>query len=318
VHSVEGQGTTLKIRIPLTLAIVPALTVKVGGERYGIPQVNLLELVRLGAEGSGSGARLESIQGAPVFRLRGKLLPVVRLRDLVATPADVAEPEDRHVVVLQADERRFGLIVDDVCDTGEIVVKPLAARLKALGIFAGATIMGDGGVVLILDVMGLAHAARVVVEGRREGGSRGAGEGEAGAGAGDGARAWLVTEAGGRRFALPLDAVARLEEFPSERLERAAEAEVVQYRGDLLPIVRVRERFGMAPPDSEPKSLHVVVCGAGDAAAGFVFDEVLDIVDERAAMRRCGQSPGVAGAVVIQGRTADVLDVAALARAAGR
>jgi two-component system chemotaxis sensor kinase CheA len=313
VQSAEGSGTTLKIRIPLTLAIVPALTIRVGGERYGIPQVNLLELVRVGGEGASDGARLESIHGAPVFRLRGKLLPVFRLRDLVGV-VGAPPPEEEHVVVLQADDRRFGLIVDEVCDTGEIVVKPLSARLKPLGIFAGATIMGDGGVVLILDVMGVAHASRVLVEGRR--GEAKSSAAEAAATAGGGAtRSWLLTATGGRRFALPLDAVARLEEFPADRVERAAETEIAQYRGDLLPLVRLRERFGLG--GEEPaRALHVVVCGSGPDAAGFVVDEVLDIVEESAELRRAGAGRGLAGAVVIQGKTADVLDVAQLAREA--
>jgi two-component system chemotaxis sensor kinase CheA len=143
----RGQGTTLRIRIPLTLAIVPALVVAAAGDRYAIPQVNLLELVRL--EGEQAKSALDDLHGTKVLRLRGQLLPLVRLRDVLGLP----EHHEDHVnvVVLQADDRAFGLVVDDISDTEEIVVKPLGKELKGLGVYAGATIMGDGHIALILD-----------------------------------------------------------------------------------------------------------------------------------------------------------------------
>jgi len=163
IQSKHGEGTTLKVKIPLTLAIIPALTVMTGGDRYAIPQVNLLELVLL--EGEQAKKSVEFIQGAPVYRLRGHLLPLIYLHDELK----VEKKEDAdtvNIVVLQADDRQFGLVVEGVNDTEEIVVKPLSPQLKGISAFSGATIMGDGKVALILDVIGLAQTAKVVTQNR--------------------------------------------------------------------------------------------------------------------------------------------------------
>ena len=184
IQSRPGNGTTLKIKIPLTLAIIPALVVTSGGDRYAIPQVSLLELVRLEGEQARKG--IEMIHGAPVYRLRGKLLPLAylneqlfggknndaRVESLSGQMAVLLTNHEQHtaagsalnIVVLQADDRQFGLVVDEINDTEEIVVKPLGKQLKGITTFAGATIMGDGQVALILDVLGLAQRANVVSE----------------------------------------------------------------------------------------------------------------------------------------------------------
>jgi len=172
VQSAAGKGTTVKVKIPLTLAIVPALIVTAGGQRFAIPQVSLLELVGLGGEEA--RARVEMIHGVPVYRLRGNLLPLVQLKQALrigerAAPGSAfaaSGPKCVNIVVLQADGEKFGLVVDEISDTEEIVVKPLGRHLKNVSLFAGATIMGDGKVVLILDVLGLAQRARVVGENR--------------------------------------------------------------------------------------------------------------------------------------------------------
>jgi two-component system chemotaxis sensor kinase CheA len=165
MQTVRGAGTTLKIKIPLTLAIIPALIVTSGGERFAIPQVSLLELVRL--EKSQEDAQIEYIHGAPIYRLRGQLLPLVYLNKQLklddSRPGVEADAqEETNIVVLQADGHPFGLVVDKINDTQEIVVKPLGKQLKGVICFAGATIMGDGKVALILDVLGLAQQSNVV------------------------------------------------------------------------------------------------------------------------------------------------------------
>jgi two-component system, chemotaxis family, sensor kinase CheA len=165
VQSKPGTGTTVRMKIPLTLAIIPALIVTNGGERYAIPQISLLELVRL--EGEDAKKRIELIQGVPVYRLRGRLLPLVHLdRELRVDPSakDPSEVDAVNIVILQADDRQFGLVVDHINDTEEIVVKPLGKQLKGIRTFAGSTIMGDGRVALILDVLGIAQASNVVNE----------------------------------------------------------------------------------------------------------------------------------------------------------
>ena len=162
LQSKIGCGTTVKIKIPLTLAIIPAFIVTSDSDRYAIPQVNLLELMRL--EGEETRKSIEWIQGAPVYRLRGRLLPLVDLRHELGL-AETTQNLDNaivNIVVLRADDRQFGLVVDRINDCEEIVVKPLSRQLKNVSIYSGTTIMGDGCVALILDVMGLAHSAHVV------------------------------------------------------------------------------------------------------------------------------------------------------------
>ena len=150
-----GEGTTVRIRIPLTLAIIPALVVAAAGNRFAIPQVNLLELVRLDA--TQAATAIETVHGSPVYRLRGRLLPLVDLREQLDLPA--VQRETTYVVVLKADNQQYGLVVDDILDTEEIVVKPLGHQLRHLPLYAGATIMGDGAVALILDATALARRA---------------------------------------------------------------------------------------------------------------------------------------------------------------
>ena len=163
VESIAGQGTTVRIKIPLTLAIVPALIVRCRNERFAIPQATVLELV--GLDGTGASPQIESVHGHPVYRLRGSLLPLVDLDcELKIGASGQSRPKVTNIVVLQADTRKFGLVVDDILDTEEIVVKPLGEHLKGMNAYCGAAIMGDGRVVLILDVVGLAQQARVIPE----------------------------------------------------------------------------------------------------------------------------------------------------------
>ena len=167
VTSVIGVGTSFHVKIPLTLAIIPALTVLCAGDRYAIPQVNLPELVRL--EGRQAQAGIERISGTPVYRLRGNLLPLVHLdRELGVAEPDPVERDTVQIVVLQAEDRRFGLVVDGVLDTQEIVVKPLGSQLQRVHMYAGATILGDGSVALILDVLALAQRAHLAGSGREQ------------------------------------------------------------------------------------------------------------------------------------------------------
>ena len=223
VQSIAGHGTTLKIKIPLTLAIIPALIVTSGGERFAIPQVSLLELVRL--EGADAIAGIEDIGGAPVYRLRGNLLPLVylnrELRLASATPLTrTGQAQVVNIVVLQADDRQFGLVVDEINDTEEIVVKPLGKQLKGLACFAGATIMGDGQVALILDVLGIAQMANVVAELRSHAVSERVAKNVESAGNRD---SWLLFTVGeDGRMATQLSSVSRLEEIPVNSIEAPA------------------------------------------------------------------------------------------------
>jgi len=312
VQSRVGEGTTIRIKIPLTLAIIPALVVTSDGDRYAIPQVSLLELVRLETEDASRG--IEMIHGAPVYRLRGNLLPLVYLRDELRGAEAGRQDGPVNIVVLQADDRHFGLVVDGVSDTAEIVVKPLGKQLKGISAFAGATIMGDGRVALILDVLGLAQRAHVVSEVR----DRSLADGAPAAEGGREARQTLLLllGAGGeRRMAIPLSTVARLEEFPRTAVELAGGGEVVQYRGHILPLVRLSEAIGIEPsPAPADELLRVVVYQERHRRVGLVVDRILDIVEDRVALEARSARPGVVGAAVIQQRVTDILDVPGVIR----
>ena len=309
MHTRAGFGTTLRIKIPLTLAIIPALVVTANGDRYAIPQVSLLEVVRLEGEQARSG--IEWIHDAPVYRLRGNLLPLVHLdhelalRSLDGGPADVI-----NVVVLQADERQFGLIVDEINDSAEIVVKPLGKHLKGISCFAGATIMGDGTIALILDVLGVARRAAVVSEAS---GSTLASD-DRGEAVEEDRRLFLVVGVGGkddlREVAVPLADVARLEEFAAAAVERAGGAPVVQYRGEILPLVDVARALGIAAPEHE--TLQVVVHQGAQDAVGLVVQSIRDVVDVVPQGFRPSPVPGIAGSALLQGRVTDLLDIGEL------
>ncbi|MBK7859249.1 MAG: chemotaxis protein CheW [Archangiaceae bacterium] len=307
LRSKPGAGTTVQIKIPLTLAIVPALTVMSGGQRYAIPQTHLVELVRL--EGESARAGVERVHGAQVYRLRGRLLPLVNLGETfgLARTADAEADTGLNIIVVQADERQFGLVVDAVGDTEEIVVKPLGKLLKGCAVYAGATIMGDGRVALILDVAGLAQHARAV-HAKTEQAVTAAAEALADGAAGE-KQTLLLFSAGGETLALPLSSIARLEELPRARLERAGDRSVAQYRGGILPLIQLGES---APTDTG--NLQVIVYSSGERSVGFVVEQVLDIVEETVRVERVSARPGVLGAAVVQGRVTDFLDVGAVAR----
>jgi two-component system chemotaxis sensor kinase CheA len=302
--SEPGRGTTVRVRIPLTLAIIPGLVVTAGGERFVIPQINLHELIRV----EGDDAKLvEHIHSTPVFRRRNMLLPIADLSEVLRL--DSKRPRDEiNIVVLQADEHRFGLIVDQIGDSQEIVVKPMGRQLKGLACYAGATIMGDGKIALILDVGGLGLRAGVIASSGQTGcktsvpDAPGATEGRS--------SSLLLCRAGSfERLAIPIAQVARLEQIPAANVERAAGRAAVQYRQRILPLLGVAERLGVGAAESE--TLHVAVCRSGDTEFGLVVDEISDIIDETIHNPYPSEHPGLLGSAVIGGRVTDFLDIEA-------
>jgi two-component system chemotaxis sensor kinase CheA len=313
-----GHGTTVKIKIPLTLAIIPALVVTSGGDRYAIPQVSLLELVRLEGEQARKG--IEMIHGAPVYRLRGNLLPLVNLNHELRVEESGNGPDQEaavNIVVLQADDRHFGLVVDDINDTEEIVVKPLGKQLKGVSTFAGATIMGDGQVALILDVLGLAQQANVVSEVR----DRGVGEKTADTESrhDDGESLLLLRGPDDGRLAMPLSLVARLEEFAPTAIEKAGGRHVVQYRGQILPLIHLSSALterrqetrnsGPSEPGAEDEKIQVVVYTDQGQSVGLVVDRILDIAHEAVKIQKHSGRHGTLGTMVVQGRVTELLDL---------
>ena len=303
--SVPGRGTTVRIRIPLTLAIIPALVVWAGGFRYAIPQVNLLELVRLAGDQARSS--VETVQGTPVYRLRGRLLPLVDLREQLDMPA--VERPTTYIAVLQADNRQFGLVVDEIKDTEEIVVKPLGKQLRGIDLYAGATIMGDGTVALILDTMALARRAGMALEGAD---SFDTGAVDASS---DGRESLLLVGlADGRRAAVPLSSVDRLEELSLDRIERVGGHEVVQYRGQILPLVRLDQALH-GYGDAGGETTQVVVCRSNDRMVGVVVSAILDIVEEELSVRSPLDTGGHFGSAVVAGHVTELVDIERAIRA---
>ena len=348
VDSVVNVGTTIRIRLPLTLAIVPSLIVVVGAERFAVPQVNLVEIVRVKA--SEVASRLEQIKGADVLRLRGRLLPLVRLADVLEIPRFYTDPEtgeqlpdtrgivsdrrndeveplagtvntrktdsDRrsvenqsavHVVVLRSGEHRYGLIVDRIADSEEIVVKPLSQFLKGCRCYAGATIMGDGRVAMILDVGGIATEANLRFHETIE-----EADGRAGETTADGlSRRELIlfANAAEEQFAVDLEQIVRLEKVEAGEIEHIGGSEFMQHLGKGLPLIRLESQIRVSPIDAECEEFYVLIPRGEGSTGGILASRVIDTVDTAIALDHSSDDEVcVNGRAVIQGRLTTFLD----------
>lgn len=317
IESIAGQGTTVRIKIPLTLAIVPALIVGCRNERFAIPQAAVLELV--GLDGTGASPQIERVHGHAVYRLRGSLLPLVDLDcELNIGASGHSRSKVTNIVVLQADTRRFGLVVDDILHTEEIVVKPLGEHLKGINTYCGATIMGDGRVVLILDVVGLAQRAHVIREDQEP------------AGASFSPRvlpaappcrqAFLLAHNGPEaEVAIPLSAVARLERLPASFLRSSGQREVMEYRGRVIPVLRLSQALApaeIALPSASGNTLEAVIYTDQGHTVGVIVDGIIDIVDEQLTVEPLASRPGVISSFVSDHNVIEILDLPAIVRSA--
>ncbi len=308
LQSQAGQGTVIKIKIPLTLAIIPALIVTCDNSRYAIPQVNLLELLRL--DGDQVESHIEWIQSAPVYRLRGRLLPLVYLREQLKVEGE-PHNDALNIVVLRADDRQFGLVVDRINDSEEIVVKPLSSQLKGVPVYSGTTIMGDGQVALILDVMGLAHTSRVISDVNK--GQKQEYQDRSQASNQDHHSLLIAGVGPSNRFAVELAQVTRLEKIDASTIELADNREVVQYRGEILSLVRLSDVMGVASSRSpEDTLLDVIVYSEANRTVGVVVDRIIDIVDQSIDITKDAHSHGRAVSAVIQGQVTDLIDLPAI------
>ena len=313
VHSVQGKGTTIRIKIPLTLAIIPALTITSGGQRFAIPQVNLLELVRIEPDAETGG--IETVHGAPVYRLRGKLLPLVHLNDQLVLNSEGQDDRALNIIVLNADGHPFGLVVDEINDTEEIVVKPLGQQVKDLEVYAGATIMGDGCVALILDAAGLARRGGILESAAYEQSGRRSGSSETTSEESQEAGSLLLFGLGdSARMAIPLSAVARLEEVQRASVEVANGRPVIQYRDEIMPLIHLPEYFGHASGEAI-ETYQLIVYQYDGHSVGLVVNEILDIVEDAVTAKDSLGSNGVLGSVVIRERVTDLLDAEAVIEA---
>ena len=300
LKSEEGRGSTFTIKIPLTLAIVAALIVESCGEKFAIPQISVLELVRASARSEYS---VEVINESPVLRLRNRLLPLVHLGDLLklSTGGSKEIADETFIIVAQVGTYSFGIIVDRVFDTEEIVVKPTSPVLRDIPVYSGNTILGDGSVIMILDPNGIAASTGDVGA---------APEAEKSAeehigGGGDERVSMLIFRAGGDELkAVPLALVARLEEIDMAEVEVSHSEHMVQYRGQLMPLIPFSE-------DQEWKTegrQAVLVFTETERSMGLVVDEIVDIVEDRLKVEITANRSGLIGSAVIDGRATDVID----------
>ncbi|MBI1263457.1 MAG: hybrid sensor histidine kinase/response regulator [Alphaproteobacteria bacterium] len=301
--SAPGAGTVFTIRIPLTLAIISALIVEAGGARFATPQLSVRELVRVGPQ---AAVKIETLNGAHLIRLRDRLLPVVALSAALHPDAPAPIPSSGYVVVLEAAGRRIGLMVDDVIDTVEIVVKPLSGLLRQTGVFAGATIMGDGSVIMILDPNGLAQACAIAGEGDGEAQAETA-RASAAVTQGPPLQRLLLVRAGGPApKAVPVSLITRLEELDASAIECIDARHVAQYRGQLLPLAHAAGPGAFRTDGRQP----VLVFTEDGRSAGVAVDAILDVVEEAFDLELGSHRPGVIGSAIIQGQATDLLDIA--------
>jgi two-component system chemotaxis sensor kinase CheA len=299
LSSEVGKGTTFTIKIPLTLAIVSALIIGCAGQRFAVPQICVRELVHVSAAGP---HRVEMLNNAPVLNLRNRLLPLVSLRDLLRIDPGADEGRGRaeyYVVVAQIGSRHLGVIVDQVFDTEEIVVKPVGRALRKIPFFSGTTILGDGSVIMILDPNGIAASV---------------GEGQVGAvepaeatGAGENRRSSLIVfRAGDRsRKAVPMTLVERLENIDVSAVERAAGRDVIQYRGHMMPLISLSPGCTLRSDGRQP----VLVFAERERTVGLIVDEILDILEDDIKVEFPGTEDGVLGSAVIAGKATELVDV---------
>lgn len=302
VASTAGRGSHFSIKIPLTLAIVSALIVGCDEQRFAIPQLAVRELVRVGA---GSEHTVEKLHGARVMRLRDRLMPIVDLHDVLGVGEAYSGGEDEaaFVVVLDAGGRNVGLVVDNVLDTEEIVVKPLSESLRNVSAYSGATILGDGSVIMILDPNGLAGEIVSAMEEEAVNDMASASVTEL---AQQTQRLLLVRAGGTEPKAVPLALVTRLEEFEPDTIETTNGRQVVQYRGRLMPIVPLGSEIRC----TEGQRLPVLVFAENHTAIGLAVDQIVDVVEERVDMQMSSDKQGVIGSAIIKGKATDVVDIA--------
>ena len=298
LKSSEGRGSTFVIKIPLTLAIVSALVVEAAGERFAIPQISVVELVRAGGH---SEHTVERLNGARVLRLRDRLLPLVSLRDLLRLNTSDTDDQETFIVVAQVGTYTFGIVVDRVFDTEEIVVKPVAPLLRHIEMFSGNTILGDGSVIMILDPNGIASATgEITIAESMETGAKA----EARASSEEKVALLLFQAGGGAPKAVPLALVARLEDIELAKVEASNGQYVVQYRGRLMPLVPFDPGFMLEAEGRRP----VLVFADGDRSMGLIVDEIVDIVEETLNVELAGEQQGLLGSAIVAGKATDVID----------
>jgi two-component system chemotaxis sensor kinase CheA len=300
VKSVTGAGLSFTIKIPLTLAIVAALIVEAAGHRFAIPQLSVIELVRARR---GSEHRIERIKDTSVLRLRDKLLPLVGLSHLLGLDKDAGDISGGFIVVTQVGSQTFGIVVDGVFHTEEIVVKPMSSKLRHIAMFSGNTILGDGSVIMIIDPNGVAQAfgstdvSQLGAAGTADDGT---------ASADETSTSLLVFRAGSTQpKAVPLSLITRLEEIDAQKIELSNGRHMVQYRGHLMPLITMSENVRVKGEGAQP----LLVFSDGSRSMALVVDEIVDIVDDNLHIQVGSDNAGVLGSAIVRGHATEIIDV---------
>lgn len=308
LETAVGQGTTIRLKIPLTLAIVPAMVVRSGSTSLAIPQVKLVELVRL--EKDKQDQHIEFLKDKPVYRLRGQLLPIIDLHVALGNPRtkSLMDEDSLNIVVVSGESLTFGIIVDEVQDTADIVVKPLSPLFKALGLYSGATVLGDGSISLILDVTGLLQSHHLVSEEPMdfEAERTAIHESE------EICEFLVVKTASPSKQAIPLSMVMRMEEFSKDMLERSGDLDVVRYRGSILPILSINKVLGYEESTqlSSEDKIPVVVTKIGGKYIGLRVNQIVDVIYSNLKVDSfITDREGIFGNIVHQNEVIVVLDI---------
>ena len=303
IQSRIGRGTTVRIKIPLTLAIIPALIVNTAGQRYAIPQVNLVELFRLSDESV--ERNIQIVGGSEYYRLRGQILPLIRLRRVLG----LKEKEPRNglnIVVLNNGDKNFGLVVDGINDSEEIVVKPLGSHLKHIDCYAGTTLMGDGRVALILDVVGMTAALNLQSDKPME---RSLSQEESIVTAEERQFILLFSVGPEEYFAIPLALVSRLDKITPDDLEMVSGQEVIQYRGRSIPVIRL-ENYLPISPLPEQDEYHLIVFHLNDKDIACLVSGIDDSLDMAVEVEeQMFRQEGIVGSAIINDHTTLFLDI---------
>lgn len=303
ISSTEGEGTKITLKIPLTLAIVPAMIVRSENDRFAIPQVKLVELVRVERNA------IEMVQGRPIYRLRGNILPLIEMKEVLGTKVDDFSDDAINIVVLNSESHIFGLIVDEILDTADIVVKPLARFLKPISIYSGATVLGDGNVAFIMDVLGIAqkhlgagtHSESKSVSDKYSDFTNSELE----------LREFVLVGLGSQtKHAIPLSVVSRMEEIKTSTIELSGYQRVIRYRGGILKIVNLNEILGYPTKQTDKEITQVIVAKIDDQLFGLEVDQIIDVLSTRDYLdESLSTHDAITGNLVTQSEIIVVVDV---------
>lgn len=297
LDSITGRGSTFHIKIPLTLAIVSVLIVEADGQRFAVPQINVQELVRTGAA---SDYRIEMINESQVLRLRDKLLPIISLTKALKVGCGNSIRKSQFVVVCKVGATDFGLLVDNIFDTEEIVVKPVSRLLQSIPLYSGNTVLGDGSVIMILDPNGIVRTTAVELDVSKDDKSS-----RSSAVAASRTQPFLLFKSGkGGPKAVALELVSRLEEINISDIEDSGDRRVVQYRDDLMVLACIGDQ-----KIPEEGSCEVIVFHYDNKTVGLVVDEILDIISAEPTVKLTSDNRMFLGTIVMAGKSTNVLDV---------